>query len=221
LKAFTPKIVSILITSLIITAVAPLATAQSSSDSNSSLAKPYIVIFDADGRPINSSAASPYVFYTDDENATIRLKVGMTIWDNWLLFGYNVTSVYFNASWEKNKDIVLYRGESDPLFFNLSVPYGNQSIEVHATGIVHQLYSIYKDNHFIKNSDFTICGDSTQTFVFNIAPNPTPTPKPNASTLSPDLEQTLAIITVVIVVASVLSTIFYKRSRPKMLAIRQ
>jgi hypothetical protein len=125
-----------------------------------------------------SPDASPYIFCTDEGNVTIRLKVGMPSEDSWLIIGNSVTSVYFNASWEKDKNMVLYTGESDPLFFDLNVPCGNQSIEVYATGAIHVAYSVFKDNHFAYNSYNTVYGNSTNSFHFTVARNPTPTPLP-------------------------------------------
>jgi hypothetical protein len=187
-----------------------VVAAQDSGNSEASLAEPYIIIFGSDGRPMYSPDASPYVFYTDEGNVTIRLKVGMPSEDSWLIFGNSVTSVYFNASWEKDKNIVLYTGESDPLFFDLNVPCGNQSIEVYATGTIHVLYSVFKDNHFAYNSYNTVYGNSTNSFNFTVARNPTPTPLPTQETFSTLADAVILGISGVLVI-TVLLLYFKKR----------
>ena len=192
---------------LSITLVSSVVTAQGSSNSEASLAQPYIIVFGSDGRPMYSPEASPYVFYTDGENASIRMRVGMPRVDSIDVRDNAVTSVYYNASWEKDQNVVLYTGANDPLFFDLEVPIGNQHIDVYATGTIHIF-----DDVFTSSSFRTVYGNGTGSFNFVVAPTNTSTPLSTLSTFdSKGLE--IVLISLTAVILAVVSLLLYRKHR--------
>ncbi len=203
--------VSLLAIAIAVLSIAMLSqvTAQDNSDVS---ADPYILIFGTNSRfPLDYGYYSDTssILYSDDGNATIRLKIGMPREESMLVSGQSITSVSYNASWQNNKPIVLFSGKSgEDLFFNIDgIPYGNQSIQVTASGTVH-----YCDNDFTNSR--IIEGNSTKYLDFTVAPTHTPTPEPTLTSSPTDfghnLEQTV-IVTALVVAFAVIALAFYKR----------
>jgi hypothetical protein len=190
------------------TLISSVVIAQGSSNSDASLAQPYIIIFGSDGRPMYSPDTSPYVFHTDGENATIRMRIGMPRVNSIDVQDNGVTSVCINASWEKDQNVVLYTGAGEPLFFDLEVPIGNQHIEVYATGMIHIF-----DDIFTSSSFRTVYGNRTNSYNFIVAPTNTPTPYMPPRN-APHLDPIYYLIHVAVIVAIVIaSLLLYRRHR--------
>lgn len=192
------------------TLIFPTVTAQDNENSEASLAKPGIIIFGRDGRPMYSHDNSPYSFYTDDENVTIRLKVVMPREDSMAIIANTVASVHYRASWENYQKTVLFTGAGDILFFDLNVPIGNQSIEVYASGYI-QIEEVLFD----PTSKRTVYGDSSNSWNFIVAQNSTPTPVSTPSISSLNLEQAVTIIALFVVIIAIVALIFKRRTHPK------
>lgn len=183
-------------------------------------AAPGIFIYKEDGDWPMDHWANPdcthTIIYTDNGSATIRVRVttpsdvyypaGL---DTIMNAGAYLTSVSYKASWQNNRTINLFTGNSEGEFdFNLtSTPYGDQTIEVFASCNV-----LLFENGF--SSTYPVPQSGTHTIDFTVAPVPTPTPattlSPATTTLSLDFEKTVFISTVITTVA-VVALAFYRR----------
>jgi hypothetical protein len=168
----------------------PVVSAQD-SNSDDSIAKPDILIF-YEHFLINSDS----VLHTDGDNVTVRLAVGMPDLNSWVARPM-VTSVYYNASWEKEQQIPLYTGETaGPVIFDFVVPIGSQHLEIYATGKV-TILGMENGKEIVR----TTYGNSTASFDITVA-HPTPTPSNTPVNPQSMYDQNLLLLMVIVTIFS-------------------
>lgn len=167
-----------------------VVTAQD-SNSDDPNAKPDILIF-YENFLINSNS----VLHTDGDNVTVRLAVGMPDLNSWMARPM-VTSVYYNASWEKEQQIPLNTSKTcDPVLYDLVVPLGSQHLEIYATGMVQALGM--ENGKEIARITY---GNNTKSFNITVA-HPTPTPTNTPINPQNTNDQNLLLLMVIVTILS-------------------
>ncbi len=167
---------------------------------------------------VNPDCTHPLI-YTDNGSATIRARVtppsdvyypaGV---DTIMNAGAYLTSVSYKASWQNNRTINLFTGNSNGEFdFNLTgIPYGDQYIEVSASCNV-----LLFENGF--SSTYPVPQSGTHAVDFTVAqvptPTPAPTPMPIATTLSLDLEEIIIVVVAMLTTIFIVALVSYRRHR--------
>ncbi len=167
----------------------PVVTAQDSNYEDSN-ANPYIAIFYDHPSVLNDT-----VLYTDGENVTVSLSVFMHNINSMFVMANNVNSVWYKASWEKDQKIVLYNS-SDWMGHGLTVPIGNQHIEVYATGIV-KILGFENGKEVVR----TAYGNNTLFLNFTVA-HPTPTPSNTPVNPQGMYDQNLLLLMAIVTILS-------------------
>ncbi len=128
--------------------VFPTAVAATNNDDSGTSAPPLIYILEHENSGVSIDYAQHTnhpIVYSDTGNVTLWVKILMPyqvynakLQNTVMWLGGHLTSVLFEASWQNNKTIDLYGGNSKTeLNFSLTdIPYGNHHLEVNASCVV-------------------------------------------------------------------------------------
>jgi hypothetical protein len=223
-KNFVTLLATAIIIALSIAIAFASAAVEDSEDSYTS-APPLIYIREQEdsGVPIDYAQHTNHpMIYSDTRNVTLWIKIRMPyqvynakLQGDVMWLGGHLTSISYKASWQNNKTINLYSGDSKTEYnFSLpNIPYGDHYLEIDASCVVNILDNYNGASHPFydtaeKSLDFTVAPVPTP------APAPTPTPAPIAFNLK--MEQIVALSAVIIAVPVTIiavALLLYRRHR--------